>query len=199
MTAAPRTAVFAYGSLVSRVSAEVTLGASIERIWPAELEGWRRGFIQARPNRECEKTFARVDTGEVPEWILGLGIAEEAAAWTNGGLIELDDREAARLDARELRYLRADVTGAITTTDGSGPAFDRVFTYVARPENEAPDPLPGAVILKSYLEVTEAAFAELGTYELQRFRESTAIPAGVEVIDGRLVRDEIPPGNPREW
>lgn len=200
MSEPPRTAVFAYGSLVSRASAGATLEAPVERIWPAELRGWCRGFTQARHNRTCEKTFARIDTGEVPLWILGLAVAPDPdpAAWVNGALIELDDAQAERLDRRELRYLGRDVTAATFPDDPSTPRFDRVFTYVTRPEHRAPEPPPGAVILRSYLAATEAAFAELGPGGLDRFRESTGVPP-VEVVDARLTRDEIPPGNPREW
>jgi cation transport regulator ChaC len=185
-------AVFAYGSLVSRASAAATIGREPDPFEPAVLRGWRRGFIQARHNPTCEKTFARADGG-VPEWILGLGIEPEADGWVNGALIGLEEAEADRLDTRELRYERQDVTDAI---DRAG--FGRVFTYVAREAHRAPKPPPGAVILASYAAVTEAAFAELGSGELERYRESTCIP-DVEIVDGVLVRDEIPPGNPREW
>lgn len=197
---AGRTAVFAYGSLVSPTSAALTLGSAVERIWPAELRGWRRGFIQARDNRACEKTFTRADSGEVPKWILGLGVTPDSdpEAWVNGGLIELDDAQAARLDLRELRYERREVTAAISLPSRSTPAFDQVFTYEARPQHRAPEPPAGAVILRSYLAATEAAFSALGEGELERFRRSTALPE-VELVDGVLVRDEIPPGNPRGW
>ena len=189
-----RLAVFGYGSLVSPESSARTLGASAGPPAPATLHGWRRGFNQARRNREVEKTFARADTGEVPEWILGLGVASDPEGWVNGALIEVDEAAAARLDLREIRYERVDVTGSLDPA----PEGLTVFTYEPRPENRAPEPPPGAVMLRSYLTIVEAAFAELGPGELERFRESTDIPA-VETVDGRLVRDEIPPGNPRDW
>jgi len=189
-----RLAVFGYGSLVSRESAARTLGPDAGSPVPATLHGWRRGFNQARRNREVEKTFARVDTGEVPEWILGLGVAPDPDRWINGVLIELDPAAAERLDLREIRYERVDVTGSLDPSPGGL----EVFTYQPLPENHAPDPPPGAVMLRSYNTTVEAAFDELAPGELERYRVSTDIPA-VEVVDGRLVRDEIPPGNPREW
>ena len=132
----------------------------------------------------------------MPEWILGLGsVASDPEGWVNGALIEVDEAAAARLDLREIRYERVDVT-RVPRSRARGP--EPVFTYEPRPENRAPEPPPGAVMLRSYLTIVEAAFAELGPGELERFRESTDIPA-VETIDGRLVRDEISPGNPREW
>jgi len=186
-------AVFAYGSLVSRASAAATLGREPAPFEPAVLTGWRRGFVQARHNPSCEKTFARADGGGVPEWILGLGIEPDPGGRVNGALLGLTEAEADRLDARELRYERRDVTDAI-----DGPAWGRVFTYVAREAHRAPEPPPGAVILASYAAATEAAFSELGPAELERYRESTLVP-DVEIVEGVLIRDEIPPGNPREW
>lgn len=194
-----RVAVFAYGSLVSRASCEATLGEPLAGLWPAELTGWRRGFIQARRNRLCEKTFARRSDGEIPEWVLGLNVGPaRAEAWVNGALIELSAAGRERLDRRELRYLRRDVSAAVRSTGPGAPSFDLVYTYVARPEHHAPSAPAGAVILRSYAETVEAAFADLGPGELERYRDSTEVPA-VEIMDGVLVRDAIPPGNPRDW
>ena len=193
-----RVAVFAYGSLVSRASCERTLGSPVEGIWAAELRGWRRGFTLARANRTCEKTFSRADTGEIPEWVLALNVESSSpAGWVNGALIELSTDARARLDARELRYARRDVSAAVHAGPAA-PSFAAVYTYVARSEHHAPTPPEGAVILRSYAEAVESAFADLGRDEVERFRASTAVPA-VELIDGILVRDSIPPGNPRDW
>lgn len=191
----PRLAVFAYGSLVSRASAAQTLGDAAGTPVPATLRGWRRGFIQARRNREVEKVFARADTGEVPEWIVGLAVERDPSSWVNGALIELGPAAADRLDLRELRYERADVTADVEPPPSRGLG---VFTYVARPENRAPETPAGAVILHSYLDAVERAFSELGPGELDRFRESTDIP-DVEIVEATLVHDAAPPGNPRAW
>ena len=194
-----RVAVFAYGSLVSRASCEATLGEPILGLWPAELAGWRRRFTQARRNRLCEKTFARRGDGEIPEWVLGLNVEPaHADAWVNGALIELSAAGRERLDRRELRYLRRDVSAAVGSTGTGAPNFDLVYTYVARPEHHAPSAPAGAVILRRYTETVEAAFADLGPDELERYRASTDVPA-VEIIDAILVRDAIAPGNPRDW
>jgi cation transport regulator ChaC len=186
-------AVFAYGSLVSRASAELTLGRPLGRFEPATLRGWRRGYFQARHNPTCEKSFARAEGGELPEFILALGLERDPQGEVNGALIELTEAEADRLDARELRYERRDVTA-----DVAPQGFASAFTYVARAENRAPQPPAGAVILASYVRATEGAFAALGEDELGRYRSSTQIP-GVEIVEGVLVRDEVPPGNPRDW
>ena len=194
-----RVAVFGYGSLVSRASCEATLGEALPGLWPAELAGWRRGFTQARRNRLCEKTFARPGDGEIPEWVLGLNVEPaRAGSWVNGALIELSAAGRERLDRRELRYRRRDVSAAFRSTGEHAPSFDLVYTYVARPEHHAPSPPAGAVILRSYAAAVEAAFADLGPGELQRYRASTDVPE-VEIIDGVLIHDAIPPGNPRDW
>ena len=194
MSASGRIAVFGYGSLVSPASASATIGRPVAEVIPAELAGWRRGFAQQRHNPTCEKTFARADGGGVPEWTLGLAVEPQPESAVNGALIELTPAEADRLDLREIRYLRRDVTAEVR----SATPFHVVFTYLARPEHRCPAPPPGAVILRSYLDAVEAAFAELGPGELERFRATTEIPA-VEIVDGVLIRDEIPPGNPRDW
>jgi len=54
------------------------------------------------------------------------------------------------------------------------------------------------VILATYVRAVEAAFETLGPDQLDLFRETTD-PHPVEVVEGVLVRDQIPAGNPREW
>ena len=97
---------------------------------------------------------------------------------------------------REIRYDRVEVTAEIGVEDQ--PGFDRVFTFTAKPRNHAETPPPGAVILASYARAVEAAFESLGAGQLDLFRDTTE-PHPVEVVEGELVRDQIPAGNPRDW
>jgi len=193
-----RLAVFGYASLVSRESAAQTLGRDVGECPIVRLAGWRRRWSLVRDNERAEKTFARADDGSLPAYMLGLNIEPaEGEPGPNGALIELTDEELDRLDVREIRYDRIDVTGAIDP----GPAslgFGRVIAYTAKPERFAAEPPAGAVILRPYLETIEAAFAERGDDALAAFRETTGAPP-VQVIDAVLVRDEIPEGNPRAW
>jgi hypothetical protein len=190
-------AVFAYGSLVSPESIGRTLGRAPERPLPARLDGWRRRWSLLRDNLRSEKTFARAD-GERPPWILGLNVEPDDGAGPelapNGALIEVGEAELERLDLREIRYRRVDVSDRIEGRHD----FERVVTYTARPENFAAEPPEGAVAMTPYLRAVEAAFRELGDGEWERFLASTGLPP-VELIEPVLVRDEIPPGNPRDW
>jgi hypothetical protein len=189
--------LFAYGSLASPASAAATLGREVEVLAPARLRGFRRRWSQARDNIAAEKTFARAEDGLLPAFCLGLNLEpapEEAGP--NGALIEVSDAELDQLDVREIRYRRIDVTQAV---DAAALMEGHcVLTYVARAENLARQAPDGAVILASYLEAVEAAFDALGPGELALFRETTG-PPPVEVIEAELVRDAIPPGNPRSW
>jgi hypothetical protein len=187
-----RIGLFAYGSLVDPDSAARTLGRELPPPVAGRLDGWRRRWSQFRDNLAVEKTFARRDGGEMPRHLLGLnmersGSGDEAP---NGALLEVCEEELLRLDVRELRYDRIEVPAV--------GGFDRVFTYTAKPVNFAPQPPPDSGIVRAYVEFVEAAFAGLGDAELGLFRETTA-PPPVELVDAVLVRDRIPPGNPREW
>jgi cation transport regulator ChaC len=188
----PRLALFAYGSLVGPDSASVTLDRPIASPTPARLPGWRRRWSGARDNLAVEKTFARRDDGRLPRHVLGLNIEPSDASdeAPNGALLEVSEEELRRLDVREMRYDRIEVPGFV--------GFDRVFTYTAKRAHYAPEPPPGAVVIAAYAARVEAAFAALGEDQLRLYRETTG-PPPVEVIDAVLVRDRIPPGNPREW
>jgi hypothetical protein len=191
-----RLAVFAYGSLASLASAERTLGRPVQHEGSARLVGWRRRWSQFRDNRAVEKTFARADDGTVPPYCLGLNVERAEGAAPNGVLLEVSEEELERLAAREIRYDRIDITAQMAA-EGS-VRFDRVATFAAKPGNFCASPPPGAVILASYARAVEAAFKALGRDQLELFRETTGAPP-VEIVEGVLVRDEIPAGNPRDW
>jgi hypothetical protein len=194
-----RIAVFAYGSLVSPASAELTLGRPVTISAPLRLPGWRRVWGAARDNTAVEKTFARADDGSTPPFLLGLTLepapGEEGP---NGALVEVTEEELERLDLRELRYDREDVTAALAETGGPAGDYDRVFAYRAKPRHRIDSPPSGAAIVAGYVRAVEAAFDELGPGQLDLFRSTTG-PPPVELIEATLIRDQIPPGNPREW
>ena len=194
-------AVFAYGSLVDPASAARTLGRKPTEAWgedeafPATLTGWQRRWSQARDNRRCEKTFALERDGSIPDHVLGLNIERTGNPrdTVNGLLIAVTPAELERLDVRELRYDRVEVAEEII------PArFDSVITYEAKPEHLILEPPPGSVVLRSYADAVEAAFAALGPEQRAEYVRTTASP-GAEIVRAELVEDRIPEGNPRDW
>jgi cation transport regulator ChaC len=188
--------VFGYGSLCSASSLEKTVGRPVE-LRPAGLSGWKRRWSLCRDNLRSEKTFA-LPGGELPPFILGLNLepGEDPAGPVNGAIFELNEAELERLDLREMRYDRIDVTDQISIPDGEAPR--PAVTYQAKPEHFAPDPPEGAIILPKYAGVVEHAFELLGPGELDRFLATTG-PHPVQIHEATLVKDEIPPGNPRSW
>jgi hypothetical protein len=191
-----RLAVFGYASLASPASAAETLGRPVEFAGLARLEGWARGWTVGRDNVAVEKTFARSD-GSLPRYCLGLNLEPAPAARApNGVLIEASETELDRLDLRELRYHRTEVTEAVAVSGELG--FDAVYAYRARPEHRHPEPPDGAVIISTYPALVERAFAALGPDQLALYRATTA-PPPVEIVEATLVADAIPPGNPRAW
>jgi cation transport regulator ChaC len=189
-------AVFGYASLVSIESAAETLERPIRGFRPARLHGWRRRWSQARDNHRAEKTFALAD-GTLPDYCLGLNVepGEDEAGPVNGVLIELTEAELERLDLREIRYHRAEVTDLIAA-EGSLP--ERVITYTAKESNFAPEPPPGTVILATYAAAVEEAFEALGPGERDHYLASTG-PFPVERVAATLVRERAPRGNPLAW
>lgn len=190
-----RTALFAYGSLVSPESAAATLARPVPAPVPARLHGWRRGWSQWRDNLAVEKTFARRDDGTIPRVVLGLNVERtEDGTPPNGALLEVSEAELELLDGRELRYDRVEVTADVRPR----PGFERVYTYTAKPGHTVAEPPPGAVVVAAYVRLVESAFEEIGPEHGRLYRETTA-PPRAEAIDAVLIRDRIPRGNPREW
>jgi hypothetical protein len=191
---AGRLGLFGYGSLVLSESATMTLGRPVGELRPVRLHEWRRRFSQRRDNLTCEKTF-ECDGGWRPEWILGLNVeeGEDDAGPVNGVLIELTEAELDRLDIREIRYDRVDVTDSVEGEDL--PA--RIVTYKAKPFHFAPEPPEDSVILRTYAEAVELGFEALGPGELEHYRATTPYP--VDRVEAELVIDRIPEGNPRAW
>jgi hypothetical protein len=190
-------AVFAYASLVDAESAAETLAREVEVTTPARLSGWRRRWSLARDNLASEKCFARADDGSLPRFCLGLNLepAADGDEDPNGALIEVTMAELRRLDLREIRYRRLDVTDAVTELPSD---IDRAFAYAARPERFAATPPEDAVIIANYLRAVEDAFDALGAGQLDLYRHTTQ-PPPAPVIEGILVDDRIPEGNPRAW
>lgn len=193
-------AVFGYGSLASPASASLSLGRAVEPAGLARLEGWQRRWTTFRDNLEAEKTFALADGG-IPPFVVGLNIERvPGCEGANGALIEITEAEAERLDLREMRYGRIDVTADVRAlTDGEPlPDFERIVVYAAKAHQHAPQAPAGAIVIAEYLRTVESAFAELGAEQLELYRRTTDQPP-VAPVEATLVGDRIPEGNPRGW
>jgi Gamma-glutamyl cyclotransferase, AIG2-like len=186
--------LFGYGSLVLHESASMTLRRPAGELGPVRLHDWRRRFSQRRDNLTCEKTFECAG-GWRPEWILGLNVeeGEDEAGPVNGVVIDVTEAELDRLDIREIRYDRIDVTGSIEGED----LPERIVTYKAKPFHFAPEPPEDSVILRTYAEAVATGFEALGPGQLEHYRATTPYP--VERVEAELVIDRIPDGNPRAW
>ncbi len=189
-----RLGLFGYGSLVLHKSASMTLGRPAGELRPARLRDWRRRFSQRRDNLTCEKTF-ECDGGWRPEWVLGLNVeeGEDNAGPVNGVVIELTEAELDRLDIREIRYDRVEVTGAVEGSE----LPERIVTYTAKEFHFAPEPPDDSIILATYAAAVEQGFEALGPGELEHYLTTTPYP--VDRHDATLVIDRIPDGNPRAW
>jgi cation transport regulator ChaC len=189
-----RLGLFGYGSLVLADSASMTLGRPAGEMRLARLHDWRRRFSQRRDNLTCEKTF-ECEGGWRPEWVLGLNVeeGEDGAGPVNGIVIELSDAELDRLDIREIRYDRVDVSDSV---EGDGLP-ERIVTYTAKPFHFAPEPPDDSIILATYAAAVEMGFENLGPGELDHYRATTPYP--VDRHEATLVIDNIPDGNPRAW
>ena len=190
-----RLGLFGYGSLVLPASAAMTLGRPVPAARPTRLREWKRRWSLGRDNLTCEKTF-EIKGGHRPEWILGLNVerGEDPAGPVNGVVIAVTEAELDRLDIREIRYDRVDVSGLVDGDD----LPERIVTYTAKEWHFRPEPPEDAVILATYANTVEAAFEALGPAELEAYRATTG-PHPVDRVEATLVLDRIPDGNPRAW
>jgi hypothetical protein len=108
-------------------------------------------------------------------------------------VIELTEAELDRLDIREIRYDRIEISGSVEGED----LPERIVTYTAKEFHFAPEPPEDSVILATYAAAVEAGFEGLGPGELDHYLATTPYP--VERVEATLVIDDIPEGNPRAW
>ena len=199
--AVSRLAVFGYASLVSPAERRRRRSAARSRSRRSRgCEGWTRGWTLGRDRRASEKTFARPDGSRARASASGSTSSPPPAPTApNGVLIELTEAELERLDLREIRYDRVDVTDAIAGADGARTASTRCYTYTARPEHHHPTP-PARRDRRRHLPGDDR-----GRLRRARPRPARALPPDHRPAAGRghrrrpWSRDRIPPGNPRDW
>lgn len=192
---APGVWIFGYGSLVDPADVEryVGLRPVEDTEWaPALLDGYERAWNVGMNNihdRDDDKFYATAKSERYNGIVLSLGLESNRDISTNGLVFRIDRRYLSRLDRRERRYDRVDVTGSISTsaqlTSGS-----TVYTYVPKPESVAValEGIQGGsgAVSRSYHDKVVAAFAQLGGEETARYEESTR-QLTVPLVDLRIV------------
>jgi cation transport regulator ChaC len=193
--------IFAYGSLVSPTSLAATIGRSISvgaGMHVAELAGFRRAWNYGSAVLRGDWT-AEDGTDVVGGLVVSLGIVEEPGTSINGVVFAVDDAELADLDWRERAYDRVDVTGRITLLDQSVHVEldEPIAVYVPqrvaieRYERHRDDGTAG--VRRSYWELVDAAFADLGPRHSEWYR--TTPQPDVPVVD--IILDPLPARRPR--
>ncbi len=113
-------------------------------------------------------------------------------------MLEVSEAEAERLDLREMRYDRIDVTADVRALAGGQPPpdFELVVLYAAKARQHAPRAPAGAIVIAEYARTVESAFAELGAEQLDLYHRTTD-PPPVAPVEATLVYGRIPEGSPR--
>jgi cation transport regulator ChaC len=175
--------IFGYGSLVSPTSMAATIGRTVAPgdTAIAHLDGygrrWNYGSMHLRGDWHLEGNHVRQGL------VVSLGIVRSDTETCNGRIVKVTDDELAMLDWRERDYERTDVSDVIRLDDGG--AAPAVWTYVPRASAierylDARD-RGRAAVRRSYWELVDAAFGELGSDHRDRY---AATPApDVPVVD----------------
>ncbi|MSV35629.1 MAG: gamma-glutamylcyclotransferase [Bryobacterales bacterium] len=182
-------ALFGYGSLCSITSLERTLGHPYEGPYPCcQVEGWRRTWDVGNLNQTY---FFETPAGRVyPERILYLNVRPKAGSRLNGVLFVVNAAELEGYDRRELIYDRQPITSQLRGVEVTG---GDAYLYVAKPEclvRAAASP-GQAAIRRSYLNIMEDAFRDLGEEFRAAYQRSSDEPPAHLIIDDR--RDDSEP------
>ena len=178
-------ALFGYGSLISRPSLEATLGRPYDGPYVAcAIRGWRRTWNAAMPNA----TFSYSEPGVgivYPKFILYLNVMRDAGRLLNGMLFVVDAPALAAFDRRESIYDRVAVSDAL---EGVRVEGGEAYVYVARPHSTMTGVTrpADAAIRASYLRILDDGFAQHGAeFRTAYDASSDAPPAGLVIDDQR--------------
>lgn len=168
--------IFGYGSLVSPTSMAATIGRTVAPgdTAIAHLDGfgrrWNYGSMHLRGDWQLDGNHVRRGL------VVSLGIVRSDAETCNGRVVRVTDDELEMLDWRERDYERTDVSDMIRRDDGGDDSV--VWTYVPRATAierylDARD-RGRAAIRRSYWELVDAAFGELGGDHRSRYATTPA-------------------------
>lgn len=194
--------IFAYGSLVCPTSLASTIGRSMavgSGMHVAELAGYRRAWNYGSEVLRGDWTDEQGNE-TVGGLVVSLGIVAAPTDAINGVVFAVDADELADLDWRERAYDRVDITNHITLLGASASVEldERIAVYVPRPAAIARYELHRdsgtAGIRRSYWDLVEAAFHDLGADHGDWYRRTTP-PPDVPVVD--ITLDPLPARRPR--
>jgi cation transport regulator ChaC len=185
MTMADGTWVFGYGSLVSPASLADTIGRTVvsgvdthDAVVSGFARRWNYGSIHSVGDWTLDDG-THVDGGT----IIALGIVESAPDSVNGTISLVTTDALAALDRRERNYARIDVTDRVAS---AVEVVGVIETYVPRPSSieryERARDAGTAGVRRTYWDLVNAAFAELGPDHVNRYRNSTLAP-DVPIVD----------------
>jgi hypothetical protein len=175
------TALFGYGSLLSKRSLERTLARPYTGPFlTCHVKGWRRTWDAAMPNRAF---YGETAEGRIyPKEILYLNVHRDSATVLNGIIFVVNSEELGRYDERESIYDRVDVTADIDVPVEGGAAY----IYVCRPEHcrtNVTSSREGA-IRASYVRIVETGLADLGPdFRAAYERSSDPLPEHLVIGD----------------
>jgi len=178
-----QTALFGYGSLISRSSLVQTLGCDYDGPFIAcGLRGWERSWDIAMPN---EVFFAEDTTGRFyPKHILYLNLRRRRGVVVNGILFLVDAVGLQAFDRREWIYDRVDITDDLENTALSG----RLFAYVGKPEYVRTNVCSprDAAVRQSYVAILESGLAAMDSAFRREYQTSTEpLPRHLVIADQR--------------
>ena len=194
--------IFGYGSLVCPTSLAATINRTVSvgaGMHVAQLAGYRRAWNYG--SEVLRGDWVDADgTETVGGLVVSLGIVAASDAAINGVVFAVDTEELADLDWRERAYDRVDVTNSIELLDDDAETVldDPIAVYVPRQvainRYERHRDAGTAGIRRSYWDLVDAAFADLGPHHADWYRRTTP-PPDVPVVD--ITLDPLPARRPR--
>lgn len=182
-------AIIGYGSLASVKSMENSLGREYKGIFEVtRLKGWQRKWNVFMPNEGEYKKFyyKENDSAIFPKRILYLNIEKDANSFLNCCLFVINKDDLLKFDQREWIYSKEDVSDALENIKIVG---GKAYAYVALDQYILKEPTSkkNAAIRKTYLDILDAAFQDLGDgYKKEFYQTTVAFPDSIVVPDLRV-------------
>lgn len=178
--------IIGYGSLTSVKSMESSLGREYKGIFEVtRLKGWKRKWNVFMPNEGEHKKFYYLekDSAVFPKRIIYLNIEKDPDSFLNCCLFVIKKDDLLKFDQREWIYSKEDVSDNLENIKIVG---GKVYAYVALDQFILKEPTSKneAAIRKTYLDILDAAFLDLGeSYKKEFYKTTEAFPDSIVVKD----------------